>query len=121
MCPSLLGASLNSSFPDRALTKIARIFVCKCLGVCFKLHLTIRRPALGWPLAISQGEHLSYCVGSPVTLGGLKVSLCADYLSKSSSIFSYQLVGESLSEMVRLTSRCLNRSNLLVFLVDGDM
>ena len=30
-----------------------------------KLLLVIRRPALGWPLAISQKEHLSYGVGSP--------------------------------------------------------
>ena len=30
------------------------------------LHRDIRRRALGWPLAVSQEEHLSYCVGSPL-------------------------------------------------------
>ncbi len=30
-----------------------------------------RCPALGWPLAKSQEERLSFCVGSPSTLGQL--------------------------------------------------
>ena len=52
---------------------------------CFVL--TIRRPALGWPLAVSQEEHLSYCVGSPLALGGLDISLCEDCLSISTSLY----------------------------------
>jgi len=35
-----------------------------------KLRLVIRRPALGWPLAVSQEERLPYGVGSPWALGG---------------------------------------------------
>ncbi len=30
-----------------------------------KLLLVIRRPALGWPLAVNQEARLSYGVGSP--------------------------------------------------------
>ena len=30
------------------------------------LQVGIRRRALGWPLTVSQEEHLSYCVGSPL-------------------------------------------------------
>ena len=36
-----------------------------CFDIRFWLHVGIRRLALGWPLAISQEEHLSYGVGSP--------------------------------------------------------
>ncbi|OED33867.1 hypothetical protein BHE17_15990 [Planococcus maritimus] len=46
--------------------KIVRVYVSKCFSILFKLHLTIRRPALGWPLAISQEERLSYGIGSPL-------------------------------------------------------
>ncbi|MGB6778023.1 MAG: hypothetical protein WBE33_04580, partial [Planococcus citreus] len=36
----------------------------------FEFRLSSRRRALGWPLAVSQEGHLSYCVGSPLSLGG---------------------------------------------------
>jgi len=38
----------------------------------FEFRLSSRRRALGWPLAASQEEHLSYCVGSPLYAGRLE-------------------------------------------------
>ncbi len=35
-------------------------------SVFFEFDLNSRRRALGWPLAISQKEHLSYGIGSPL-------------------------------------------------------
>ncbi len=42
----------------------------KYCDVLFERLLGRRRRALGWPLAISQEEHLSYGIGSPLALGG---------------------------------------------------
>ncbi len=39
-------------------------------SVFFEFNLNSRRRALGWPLAVSQEERLSYGVGSPLALGG---------------------------------------------------
>ncbi len=40
-------------------------------SVFFEYHLASRRRALGWPLAVSQEEHLSYGIGSPFYAGRL--------------------------------------------------
>ncbi|MDE0581867.1 hypothetical protein ON064_02250 [Planococcus sp. A6] len=55
-----------------------------------------RRPALGRPLATSQEERLSCCIGSPLTLGGWVISLIEVCLAGSASLSSFRLVGESL-------------------------
>ena len=55
-----------------------------------------RRRALGWPLARSQEEHLSYCIGSPLALGGLEISLVGVCLGRTAFVPSSRLVGESL-------------------------
>ncbi|MFP3513886.1 hypothetical protein SB775_30790, partial [Peribacillus sp. SIMBA_075] len=44
------------------------LFVKFFRGLAMKFLLVIRRLAWGWPLAVSQEEHLSYCVGSPWAL-----------------------------------------------------
>lgn len=40
-------------------------------SIFFEYHLNSRRRALGWLPAISQGECLSYCIGSPSYAGRL--------------------------------------------------
>ena len=37
-----------------------------CFADLSQLQVSSRHRALGWPLAASQEEHLSYCVGSPL-------------------------------------------------------
>jgi len=74
-----------------------------------KLLVAIRRPALGWPLAISQEERLSYGIGSPWVLGGLKISLSLVCLIRSASIASCRLVGESLLEEWCVVMKCLKQ------------
>ena len=63
-----------------------RVYVLKYLSILFMLHLALRRPALGWPLAVSQEERLSYGVGSPLAHGGLVISLSGVYLGGSASV-----------------------------------
>ncbi len=47
--------------------------------------------------------------GSPLALGGWKISLMRVRLNRSASLGSCQLVGKSLLEIQHLTNRCLNR------------
>ena len=42
-----------------------------------------RCPALGWPLATSQEDHLSCGVGSPLALGSFFISLIKECLRKT--------------------------------------
>ncbi|ANU20806.1 hypothetical protein BBI15_11570 [Planococcus plakortidis] len=67
-----------------------------CFSSLLGLHLSIRRPALGWPPAISQEEHLSYGIGSPLALDGLEISLIGVRLIRTASIKSCRLAGKSL-------------------------
>ena len=53
------------------MAEIVRVCVWNRFSVLFEYHLTSRRRALGWPPAISQGERLSYCIGSPFYAGRL--------------------------------------------------
>ena len=65
-----------------------------CVRVCVILER--RLPALGWPLAISQKDRLSYGIGSPWALVGWEISLIQVCLNGSASKGSCRLVGESL-------------------------
>ncbi len=64
MCLLALPAS-GESLTEICLKWIVRVYVLNYFDVRFWLHVAIRRRALGWPLAISQEEHLSYGIGSP--------------------------------------------------------
>ena len=55
----------------RFAKKLARVYMSTYSRILFGRHLIIRCPTLGWPLAISQEERLSYCVGSPLYAGQL--------------------------------------------------
>ncbi|MFP3386884.1 hypothetical protein, partial [Tritonibacter sp. SIMBA_163] len=54
-----------------SLDKFGRFCGWNLFSVLVEFALNIRRRALGWPLAISQEEHLSYCIGSPLYAGRL--------------------------------------------------
>ena len=59
------------SLPGKADKKIVRVFGSNSFSILFMLLLVLRRRTLGWPLAISQEERLSYSIGSPLYAGRL--------------------------------------------------
>ena len=56
----------------------------------------IRRLALGWPLAVSQENRLSYCIGSPVCARRLFIFFRTSQLKWSFLCGGHSLFGESL-------------------------
>jgi|GEM_PF-4445103 len=76
--------------------RVVRVCLCNRYEVWFQFQSSSRRLALGWPLALSQEEHLSYCVGSPLAPAGLEISLIRVSFIRSASIVSCRLVGISL-------------------------
>ncbi|ANU15710.1 hypothetical protein BBI11_00770 [Planococcus maritimus] len=62
---------MGKSLPRKIDKKIARVFVSNSFSILFVLLLILRRRALGWPLAISQEECLTYGIGSPLYAGRL--------------------------------------------------
>ncbi|OED33866.1 hypothetical protein BHE17_15985 [Planococcus maritimus] len=59
------------SLPGKMYKKIVRVWVLKSFSILLVLQLSSRRAALGWPLAISQEERLSYGIVSPFYAGRL--------------------------------------------------
>ncbi|KYG60181.1 hypothetical protein AY633_08130 [Planococcus maritimus] len=57
---------VGKSLPGKTDKKIARVFGSNSFSILFVLLLILRRRTLGWPLAISQEERLSYGIGSPL-------------------------------------------------------
>jgi len=100
---------VGKSLPEMSIEKDSKKFIVYLFRLLFKLLLNTRRLALGWPLAVSQEEHLSYCFGSPLALGGWKISLIQVRLNRSASIPSCRLVGKSLPEMRHLTHMFLKQ------------
>ena len=100
----------RNRFLGLAFVKIARDCLWSYFDAWNEASCAIRHPALGWPLAIRQEERLSYGIGSPLTLGGLKISLSLVCLVSSASVVSCRLVGESLLE----ASICEDSEGLLV-------
>ena len=62
---------VGKSLPGKMYEKIVRVWVLKGFCILLVLQLSSRRAALGWPLAISQEECLSYGIGSPLYAGRL--------------------------------------------------
>ena len=101
----LVGESLHGS----SVCENSEDFRVELFRASHYFYINSRRPALGWPPAVSQEECLSHCIGSPLALGGLEISLILASFVSSTSVWSCRLVGESLPEMRHLVLCCLNR------------